>query len=58
MTENGCDHALNFTREFKHNQNLPEEPLVVWLEQNGGYCDCEVLANAEEVIEDAERYQK
>ncbi|MBA4121605.1 MAG: DUF2695 domain-containing protein [Acidobacteria bacterium] len=26
--------------------------LIDWLENNGGYCDCEVLANVEEKIND------
>ncbi len=57
LTENECDHTLNSTREFARNHTLPEERLIVWLEQSGGYCDCEVLANVEQVVEDAERYK-
>jgi uncharacterized protein DUF2695 len=26
---------------------------VGWLEKNGGYCDCEAIMNAEQVLEEA-----
>jgi hypothetical protein len=32
---------------------LSEGSIVGWLQKNGGYCDCEALNNAEEVVEDA-----
>ena len=33
---------------------LPLKKIIEWLEENGGYCDCEVLANIEEKILDIE----
>lgn len=49
-----CDDTLRFTREFIAENGLSEEPIVFWwLEKNGGYCDCEALNNAEQVVEDA-----
>ena len=48
-----CDDTLRFTREFIAQNGLSEEPIVGWLGKNGGYCDCEALNNAEEVVEDA-----
>ena len=48
-----CDDTLRFTREFIAENGLSEEPIVGWLEKNGGYCDCEALNNAEQVVEDA-----
>jgi hypothetical protein len=44
----GCDHSLRFTRQFLQARNLPETTIVPWLDQYGGHCDCEVLANVEE----------
>ncbi|MGA9669398.1 MAG: DUF2695 domain-containing protein, partial [Terracidiphilus sp.] len=46
-----CDHTLLFTREFISENGLSEEPIIGWLEKNGGYCDCETLNNAEQVVE-------
>lgn len=48
-----CDDTLRHAREFIRNKGLSEEALISWLESNGGYCDCEVLANVEQVLEDA-----
>lgn len=46
---------MHFTREFIADNGLSEESIVSvsWLEENGRYCDCEALANAEEVMEGA-----
>ena len=43
---------MHFTREFIADNGLSEESIVSvsWLEENGRYCDCEALANAEEVM--------
>jgi hypothetical protein len=32
---------------ISHQQRLPEESIVDWLGEHGGFCDCEVLANVE-----------
>lgn len=46
-----CDHSLKLTRGFLASEELPEEPVVAWLGDHGGFCDCEVLANVEDVLE-------
>ena len=48
-----CDDSLHHVRDFIRRHSLPEEAIVSWLEDNGGYCDCEALANAEQVMEEA-----
>ncbi len=48
-----CDDTLRFAREVIADNGLSEESIVGWLEENGGLCDCEALANAEEVVEGA-----
>ena len=45
----GCDHTLRHTLAFVEAKQLPRESVVKWLNENGGYCDCEVIANVEEV---------
>jgi len=48
-----CDDTLRHVRGFTRSHSLPEEAVVSWLEDNGGHCDCEALANAEQVVEEA-----
>lgn len=43
-----CDGSLELTVTFLQQRKLPVEPVVNWLRSAGGYCDCEVLSNAEE----------
>ena len=44
----GCDHTLRLTKAWLTSSALPIEPVITWLHDNGGYCDCEALANTEE----------
>lgn len=46
-----CDHTLRHVPDFIRNNALLEDPVVSWLESKSGYCDCEALANAEQVVE-------
>jgi len=43
-----CDGSLERTVTFLQQRKLPVELVVNWLRSAGGYCDCEVLSNAEE----------
>jgi hypothetical protein len=43
-----CDDTLQNTLTFLGKEGLPVDPVVDWLGSAGGYCDCEILANAEE----------
>ena len=40
-----CDHTLRDTLWFLKDRDLDVEPIVAWLNQNGGHCDCEVRLN-------------
>ncbi|MCJ8154720.1 DUF2695 domain-containing protein [Chryseobacterium sp. SSA4.19] len=52
LSENGCDDTLTLTRNFlEENQIINAEKVIGWLNENGGYCDCEVLYNVEEQFE-------
>ena len=50
--KDGCDDTLKYTTKFLNDNNLPEEKSLDWMGKNGGYCDCEVLANIEDKISD------
>ena len=44
-----CDDSLTLTRNFLFENNIANVDVVIkWLEEHGGYCDCEVLATIEE----------
>jgi hypothetical protein len=47
-----CDDTLRHVRNFIRSHALPEDAIVNWLENNGGHCDCEARANAEQVVEE------
>lgn len=42
----GCDHTLRFTEAWLSANEQPAEKVLIWLNEHGGFCDCEVLANA------------
>ena len=46
VAEQRCDHSLRFTKQWITANRQPEERIVAWLEEHGGHCDCEVVANA------------
>ncbi len=40
-------HNLRFTMQFLMERRLDMPRVMSWLNENGGYCDCEVLQNIE-----------
>ena len=42
-----CEHNLRFTMQFLMERRLDMPKIMSWLNENGGYCDCEVLQNIE-----------
>lgn len=57
MTGYECDHTFAVTREFLHERNLPVEPMIEWLGENGAGCDCEVMMNTAAEWEDIVGYE-
>lgn len=55
LDHEGCNHTRKLTLRWLRSRALPEVPVLEWLDSNGGYCDCEVLLNAEERFEEALR---
>ena len=47
-----CDHSLRHTSDFLRQRGIEIEPVAVWLREQGGYCDCEVIANVEDKFRD------
>jgi hypothetical protein len=48
VAQDGCVHTLKATDAWIAEHAVAREPLVAWLRDHGGYCDCEVVANVEE----------
>lgn len=53
LDTNGCNHDLRLTIEFLNRHQIPLEPVVEFLRENGGYCDCEVLMNIVDKLENS-----
>ncbi len=54
-----CDHTLRETQAFLKERNLNAEPIVEWLQQHGGFCDCEVRLNVMfEFAEDLDKLEQ
>jgi hypothetical protein len=52
LTDNDCDNTLKLTEQFlTDNKIISADKIIEWLVENGGGCDCEVLANVEEMFE-------
>lgn len=52
LEKNGCDDTNKLTVQFLEKKKLKNiETILMWLTENGGYCDCEILANVEEKFE-------
>jgi hypothetical protein len=47
LPELGCDHSARLTRTWATESGVDPDALASSLEQFGGFCDCEVLANVE-----------
>ena len=43
-----CDHTLRETIQFLKGRGIDPQKVIPWLQEHGGYCDCEVIYNVEE----------
>jgi hypothetical protein len=42
-----CAHTFRETEAFLVDRGIPKEPVIRWLQEHGGYCDCEVIYNVD-----------
>ena len=47
LAKNACAHDLKFTMQFLMENRLNMPKFMSWLNENGAYCDCEILENVE-----------
>lgn len=45
IRKEGCDHTRKWTFEWAKRNNVNFNDLIDALDENGGYCDCEVVLN-------------
>lgn len=53
IPKSGCDHTRRLTETWLRNRGHDVGRVFAWLDTQGGYCDCEILANVEEGVDDA-----
>lgn len=44
LFDNECNHSLQYAMRFMMENRLNFGKITSWLNDNGGYCDCKVLA--------------
>ena len=47
LSKTECTHDLKFTMQFLMENRLDMPRFMSWLNENGAYCDCEILENVE-----------
>ncbi|MCU1333870.1 MAG: Protein of uncharacterized function [Candidatus Angelobacter sp.] len=47
LAQNECDNTFEYLFHFLSEHQIEANAVVHWLENLGGYCDCEILANVE-----------
>jgi hypothetical protein len=58
LARQACDHTHRLTKAWLVDRGHDAAAVVAWLASNGGYCDCEVVANVEEYVDDAAKGEK
>lgn len=48
VTAQRCDHTHRFTEQWLLAHPERREMVIAWLEDTGGFCDCEVVANSKD----------
>ncbi len=55
LPKESCDHTRRLTRRWLETRGHNVDVVFAWLDNHGGFCDCEVLANSEENVAEAKR---
>jgi hypothetical protein len=55
LSRQGCDRTRRLTQLWLGSRGHDAESVLSWLDQHGGFCDCEVLANVEQYVDEAMR---
>ena len=52
LSKGDCDQTRRFTSEWLATNDVSPEPVINWLEDTGGFCDCEVFFNSMQTWEE------
>jgi len=47
-----CKHTHRETIEFLESRNIDPATVIPWLQNHGGFCDCEVIYNVYDAVGD------
>ena len=47
-----CDHTLKEAAQWLEDNKLDQNKVIPWLNDNGGFCDCEVISNVYDAVGD------
>ena len=47
-----CDHTLKEAAQWIEDNKLDQDKVIPWLNDNGGFCDCEVISNVYDAVGD------
>ena len=50
-----CGHDMSITKEYSDTKCIEFEKLQKWCNEHGCYCDCEILNNCEQHIDETLR---
>jgi hypothetical protein len=53
LEQHGCDHSRRLTEAWLIGRVHDPASIFPWLDEHGGYCDCEVVANVPDHVEEA-----
>ena len=51
LSEKGCQHDFSLLESYCKQKGIDFSVLAEWFKEQGGFCDCEIIANAEEQFE-------
>jgi uncharacterized protein YecT (DUF1311 family) len=55
LDETDCEHSRRFTEAWLHERQADVATVLAWLDETGGSCDCEVVANSRDEWEQSRR---
>jgi hypothetical protein len=55
LESQSCDHTRRITQAWLVTRGHDPAAVFRWLDEHGGYCDCEVLANVPDEVEEARK---
>lgn len=55
LESQSCDHTRRITHAWLVTRGDDPAAVFSWLDEHGGFCDCEVLANVPDEVEEARK---